>query len=199
MNYLAHLFLSANIEGLIIGNFIGDSVKGDDYLDYPEPIKNGIILHRKIDNFTDHHSIIHDAKHYFKPEFDKYSGVLIDVYFDHFLAKNFYKFSQISLADFEINIQILLKNNFMYLNSKSKLFYEYMLKHDILSANTQLSAIEKVLNGITHRIEHRSELVKSITIFNDNYDALEQLFFVFWNEISEYIRVEIDKLNLNAI
>ena len=87
MNYLAHLYLSGDSEQLLVGNFIGDYVKGNKYRSYSDEIAKGILLHRYIDSFTDQHIKHRAAKLYFKEEFGHYSGIIIDFIYDHFLAK----------------------------------------------------------------------------------------------------------------
>ncbi len=67
MNYLAHIFLSGNDDDVLIGNFIGDYVKGKDFNNYPAGIQKGILLHRRIDTYTDRHKIIHQSMSYFAP------------------------------------------------------------------------------------------------------------------------------------
>lgn len=92
MNYLAHLYLSGNDHQLMVGNFIGDAVKGSLYEQFPGRIREGILLHRQIDTYTDNHPKIRQAKSYFSKSYGKYSGVVVDVLFDHFLASNWNKY-----------------------------------------------------------------------------------------------------------
>lgn len=80
MNFLAHIYLSAEIDELKIGNFIADSVKGKAYLKFPEMIQNGIILHRGIDSFTDGHPIVRKSTHRLFPFYSHYSGVIVDIF-----------------------------------------------------------------------------------------------------------------------
>lgn len=87
MNVLAHIYLSGDSEKVIIGNYIGDYVKGRDYLNYPEQIRKGIIIHRHIDDFTDRHPVVHRSKIFFTRKYHKYSGVVTDIIYDHFLTK----------------------------------------------------------------------------------------------------------------
>ena len=89
MNYLAHSYLSFQQPDLIIGNFIADSIQGNRFEGLTDGIIKGISLHRKIDVFTDSHPIFLTSKHRFSKDFDKYSGVLMDIIYDHYLAKNF--------------------------------------------------------------------------------------------------------------
>ena len=93
MNFRAHIYLSGENEPLKIGNFIADSIRGNSYLDYPEDLKNGILLHRYIDTFTDAHPIYRKSKHRLHEKYGHYSGVIMDIVYDHFLAKNWNKYS----------------------------------------------------------------------------------------------------------
>ncbi len=79
MNFIAHLFLSDNNEALMVGNYIGDAIKGNTYIDYPENIRNGILLHRQIDKFTDDHRISKEIKKLFTQKYHKYAGVVVDL------------------------------------------------------------------------------------------------------------------------
>ena len=86
MNYLAHVYLSEADEALTICNFIADHVKGKANLDYLETIQKGILLHRKIDHFTDQHPLFKKNVNLLFPQFGHYSRVIVDMFFDHFLA-----------------------------------------------------------------------------------------------------------------
>ena len=85
MNYLAHLYLSGNNADLLLGNFIADHLKGADRKRiYPEAIKRGIALHRRIDTFTDAHPVVAESKVRVREQFGKYAPVIVDVFYDHF-------------------------------------------------------------------------------------------------------------------
>ena len=88
MNFLAHIYLSGDSRELLIGNFIGDYVKGKDYEKYPPAIQDGILLHRKIDWFTDDHSITKKAKKLVRGQYGLYAGIVIDIFYDHYLSAN---------------------------------------------------------------------------------------------------------------
>jgi acyl carrier protein phosphodiesterase len=88
MNFLAHIYLSGDNDLLKIGNFMADSIRGNQYLQYPDEIKKGILLHRFIDTFTDAHLIYRKSKHRLHEKYGHYSGVIMDIVYDHFLAKN---------------------------------------------------------------------------------------------------------------
>ena len=88
VNYLAHAYLSFGIPDVVVGNLISDFVKGKKQLEYPDSIRKGITLHRAIDTFTDSHAVTRHAKSYFRGVYGLYSGALIDVAYDHFLAND---------------------------------------------------------------------------------------------------------------
>ena len=109
MNYLAHVYLSGSDKDLIIGNFIADHVKGKAYLDYPETIQKGILLHRKIDDFTDHHPLFKKNVTLLFPQFRHYSRVIVDMFFDHFLAAQWELYHPDPLEDFSRQFYLLMQ------------------------------------------------------------------------------------------
>ena len=86
MNFLAHVQLSHGNSGLMTGNLIADFYKGSSHSKLPMQIQHGVILHRKIDFFTDTNSAVLKMKDALKPYFGRYAGIVLDVYFDHFLS-----------------------------------------------------------------------------------------------------------------
>ena len=90
-------------------------IRGNDYLDYPEGIQKGIILYREIDTFSDSHPIFRQSKHRIQQKHNHYSGVIIDLYYDHFLAKNWSNYSATPLAEYV--------NHFMSYCNKTKVYY----------------------------------------------------------------------------
>ena len=97
MNFLAHLYLSGDNEDLIIGNFIADMVKGRQIENFQEEVVKGIELHRKIDYFTDNHAIVDQSKRRLRNKYRLYSGVIVDMFYDHYLAANWSEYSRIPL------------------------------------------------------------------------------------------------------
>jgi acyl carrier protein phosphodiesterase len=89
LNYLAHIYLSGFSLSVQTGNFIGDFVKGKQMDAYPSKMRQGIVMHRKIDHYTDQHPVVKELVQLLRPEFGRYSAIVADMYFDYFLAKNF--------------------------------------------------------------------------------------------------------------
>ena len=98
MNFLAHIYLSGEDEGITIGNFIADGIKGKKYLSYPASIQKGILLHRGIDSFTDSHPTVRQSTARLHENYGHYSGVIVDILYDHFLAKNWEEYHEQDLA-----------------------------------------------------------------------------------------------------
>ena len=107
MNFLAHIYLSGTDEGVKIGNFMADSIRGRQYESYPKAIMKGILLHRAIDSFTDNHPIYRKSKHRLHEKYGHYSGVIMDIVYDHFLAKNWASYSDELLENYAQNFYTL--------------------------------------------------------------------------------------------
>ena len=103
MNYLAHLYLSFGDEQLLVGNYIADAVKGRQIEQFLEGIKNGILLHRKIDEFTDNHPLVERSKSLIRSRYRKFAGVVVDMYYDHYLAAGWLDYADIPLQQFTKN------------------------------------------------------------------------------------------------
>lgn len=188
MNYLAHSFLSYQNTDLIIGNFIADSIQGNRFEGLTTNIIKGITLHRKIDVFTDTHPIFLTSKYRFRKDFDKYSGVLTDIFYDHFLAKNFSLYSNLSLQQYADNIYDLIKNNHNYLPEPAKRFYNYMTERNVLFHYSSIGGIETVLTHLSHRIRNRFELQLALPILQNDYAEIEQEFFIFFDDLMAFCK-----------
>lgn len=189
MNYLAHIYLSYNNTKLEIGNFIADSVKGNDYLDFPETIKNGIILHRKIDSFTDSHPIVKKVKSYFS-DYGHYAGVIGDIIFDHFLAKNWSKYHNTPLLEFTYYFYNSLENNWDLLPARVQHFYPYMKAQNWLFMYESISGISDILFQMNRRTRNISKMNYAIIELRENYRELELLFTSFFVDLENFTKKE---------
>ena len=182
MNYLAHAFLSHNNSDLLIGNFIADHLRGNDFKNYSPQIIEGIYLHRKIDSFTDSHLNFKASKRLFYNGFERYSGILVDIYFDYFLAKNFNNYSNNSLNEFSLNVYDTYSAHKQLLPTSSFNFLEYVIKNNIYYNYSTLSGIEKVLFHLSHRIKHPIMLNDSIIILKQHEKELEENFKLLFDD-----------------
>ena len=192
MNFLAHIYLSGNSEGLIIGNYIADAVKGKQLDLFHSEITKGIILHRKIDTYTDTNAIVEKSKARLRPVYRKYASVIIDILYDHYLAANWKNYSDIPLFEYSKNIYGLIKKHEQILPEKSKLFMQYMIKNDILNAYSNLNGIEKVLKGMAQRTSFESNMNLSIKEIKEYYLLFKEEFYQFFPDIQQYVNQEIN-------
>jgi acyl carrier protein phosphodiesterase len=183
MNYLAHAFLSKNDDHLLIGNFIADHLRGNDFSAYTPRIIEGIHLHRKIDNFTDTHTEFKKSKRIFYNGFEKYSGVLVDIYFDHLLAKNFLKHSKEDLYSFAKKVYEVYTNHQHLIPASSSRFLEYVIQNNIYYSYSTIQGIEKVLFHLSHRIKHGVQLNNSVVLFNKHEKELQENFDAFFKDV----------------
>lgn len=198
MNYLAHVFLSGNNEEVVIGNFIGDYVKGKHFKKYSESIRKGILLHRGIDLFTDRNKTVKKSKSLLKKKYGKYSGIIIDIFYDHFLAKNWRKFSSQSLNDFKQNLHKTLNKYFELLPEDVKKFVPSFINKDWIKTYKSVQGIEKVLKRMSSVTTLPDETDYAINILKDNYDEIEDDFLNYFPELMGYVNRKFE-ISLSTI
>ena len=183
MNYLAHAYLSFNKPGILVGNMISDFVKGRKKYDYPEMIQRGISFHREIDSFADGHWATKEAKDIFRPVYRLYSGAIMDVVYDHFLALDENEFTNESLEKFTVNTYNLLDQYTNYFPEKFAVMYPYMKTHNWLYNYKYREGIQKSLGGLVRRSKYLTESDTAYQLFNDHYEKLKRLYQQFFPEI----------------
>lgn len=186
MNFLAHIYLSGDDEELMLGNFMADSVKGKDYLNFTEGVQKGILLHRSIDQFTDEHLIIKEAKQLIRPQLGKYAGAAIDIYLDHFLARDWNKHHHEEFRDYTIKVMQTIKKYNDILPGHSKLFFEYAQKTDRLYTYKDLSGIEEVFMGMHKRVKMENNFNLAQALLLKNYNSFEQTFNIFFPLLKDF-------------
>lgn len=195
MNYLGHAYLSFKVPELLIGNMIGDSIKGNEALHaLPTEIQKGVLLHRKIDSFTDAHPATSKCKTYFREDYRLYAGAFVDVAYDHFIANDPLCFeNEKALFDFTqetyATIDLYLKD----LPEKFQFMYAHMRKDNWLYQYRTLKAIGKSFNGVVHRakyLEIGGE--RAFKTLATNFYVLNQFYYEFIDEIKAYVKAEIE-------
>lgn len=193
MNFLAHLYLSGDSDEIAVGNFISDYVKGQEYKSYPPQIQKGILLHRKIDGFTDSHPIVRQSKAYFAPRYHKYAGVIVDVLYDHFLATEWNKFSDYEFDAFVLDVHNLLKNNSEYIPEGVKRFLPYFIRNNWLISYKQLEGLESVFIGMPKGTSLPDESAFAMKVIRDKYKYLRRDFLEFFPQIKIYVEAQINQ------
>jgi len=187
MNYLAHIFLSGNDDDVLIGNFIGDYVKGREYNSYPPSIKKGILLHRRIDTFTDRHKVVHQSMSYFAPKYHKYAGIIIDILYDHFLANHWEKFSPQPLSISKENLFDCLKKNYAILPERVQFFVPSFIKNDWIEIYSSVEGIINVFTRMSMRttLPDQSEFAREV--LRKYYIQLQSEFLTYFPDIIRYV------------
>lgn len=183
MNFLAHIFLSGNNEPTIIGNFIGDFVKGKDLDQYDEAIRKGILLHRFIDHYTDNHSVVLESKKRLRSKYHHYSPVIIDLYYDHFLARKWDIFSDIPLKSFTRDFYDLTNVYLDIIPQKARHMLTYMKRDDWLYNYQFLDGINRALTGLSRRTTFNSKMEKAVVDLENNYTIFEKEFLSFFPDL----------------
>jgi acyl carrier protein phosphodiesterase len=183
MNFLAHVFLSGNDQQSMIGNFIADSVKGKEILTYSYEIQQGIKFHRFIDTYTDTHTIISEAKKIIAPYFGKYNAVVIDIYMDHFLAKDWNGYSNVPLVAFSQSVYSILETNKSILPDRLQEMLPYMIKQDWLSNYAYFHGMEQVFKGMSKRASFISHMEDATEILKIHYIEFQKCFDHFFPDL----------------
>ena len=194
MNYLAHIYLSGEDEQLKIGNFIADSVKGRKFIGFPEKVKNGIILHRAIDTFTDSHPVVKKSVHRLFPVYSHYSAVIVDILYDHFLAANWSDYSNVPLELYVAEFYELLNNNFEILPKRVKHFLPYMIRDNWLLNYATIEGIGKILFQMDQRTKNRSKMQLATIELKLYYSEFEEEFRLFFTDLENFCTEQINKL-----
>ena len=191
MNFLAHIYLSGNDTELQIGNFIADGIRGKDYLNFPERVSQGIMLHRNIDTFTDQHPIFKQTKKYFQPEYGLYSGIIVDMVYDHFLAKNWNDFHDQKLELFVDKFYNTLDFNYTILPQKTQLLLPIMKSENWLVSYKELEGLRNILSKMDNRMKNKSNMQNAIKDLTLNYKNIEQEFNLFFVHLIAYTEKKI--------
>ena len=195
MNFLAHIYLSGDNDLLKIGNFMADSIRGNSYKNYPEEIKKGILLHRSIDSFTDMHPVYRQSKHRLHEKYGHYSGVIMDIFYDHFLAKNCANYSNKKLEEYADEFYQLLRDNYDMLTYKIQGMMPYMIARNWLVSYASISGLEMILFQMDHRTKNRVAMHESIVELQKFYLEFETEFTQFFMELQEHCQQKLQELN----
>jgi acyl carrier protein phosphodiesterase len=194
MNFLAHIYLSGDDELIRIGNFMADGIRGHDYLQYHPNIQKGVVLHRAIDTFTDAHPIYRKSKHRLHDKYGHYSGVIIDIFYDHFLAKNWSIYSNDSLEDVARVFYDSLQVNYAVLTERTKGIMPYMIARNWLVSYATLDGLAMILFQMDHRTKNRVDMHLSINELKEFYREFEEEFTSFFEELRAHCQQKLAAL-----
>ncbi len=187
MNLLAHIYLSRGNSDLMVGNFIGDAVKGKQYLSYSKQIQNGILFHRRIDKYTDTHPLTSACKQYFIKGFGLHSGIVVDILYDHYLAKNWEEYHHQNLKEFTGDTYNYLQKKIWVMPKKMQMMLPYIIERDWLSLYANIEGIHRVLYGMSIRTSVPAKANYAKAVIEAHYYELEANFKEFFKDLQENI------------
>ncbi|MEX0997308.1 MAG: acyl carrier protein phosphodiesterase [Flavobacteriaceae bacterium] len=194
MNFLAHIYLSGNDTDVIIGNFIADGIKGKKYKKFSPGIQKGILLHREIDTFTDAHPIVRQSTKRLHENYGHYSGIIVDILYDHFLAKNWSKYSDEPLKEYVENFYQLLRDSFEILPTRIQKMMPYMIADNWLLSYATIEGISKILFQMNYRTQNKSKMNLAVAELEQYYNEFETEFTTFFDELILFSNQKLQEL-----
>lgn len=188
MNFLAHLYLAEPTAESRIGNMLADFVTPDMDRQFSPEIQKGIAMHRAVDRFTDSHPIVRKSQQRIDNRFRLLKGVMVDIFYDHFLAKNWPKYADMPLEAFAREVYAQFSEFYPILPPRMQRMMPVMIRGNWLVSYRELRGIRWVLKGMSGRLSRPNLLSEGITELEKNYPGLESDFFAFFDELREFTR-----------
>jgi acyl carrier protein phosphodiesterase len=192
MNFLAHIYLSGDNEKLMVGNFIADFVKGRAALEkFESEIAKGIDLHRAIDEFTDTHPIVLKSKVRLRPKYRHYAGVIVDVFYDHFLSKFWNHYHTQPLSEYAAKTYSTIEKYNSILPLDVSRMLPYMIRGNWLVNYSKPEGIQRALTGMSRRTPYESKMDESVHDLLEHYEEFKNEFEEFFPELKSYVQKKL--------
>jgi acyl carrier protein phosphodiesterase len=188
LNYLGHLYLSPPDEDALLGSLLGDFVKGPLDDRYPEPVMRAIRLHRRTDVFTDSHPAVRASKARISAARRRYAGIMVDLFYDHFLAKHWASLHAEPLSGFSRRVYRMLDRRHHELPERLQRIAPSMARLDWLGSYAEVASIYTALNRIGQRLRRENTLFNSTDELLENYAELEADFHDFLPQVVVFVR-----------
>lgn len=183
MNHLAHVFLAGTQPQAQLGGLLGDFWRGAPDPHWPHALRAGVMLHRKIDVYTDSHPFVIEARHLFEAPLRRYAGILLDMYFDHALARDWSRYSDEALAALSTHMLDLVAANAAQLPADLLRFAHYMRDHGLFVGYAQRATIERALGGISRRLRRANPLAEAGPELWQRATELDEYFDKFFPQL----------------
>ena len=194
---MAHIYLSFNDPEITLGNFFADHIRANRYAHFPTKVQKGVLLHRAIDSFTDAHPIPRVSSKRLHKNYSHYSRVIVDIYYDHFLAKNWGDYSERPLELFVDEFYDLLEKNYDILPVGTQRMMPYMIADNWLLNYAKMEGIARVLNGMNRRTNNKSKMNFAIVDLEEHYSEFENEFKAFFEELITFSGQKYNELCAN--
>ena len=186
VNFLAHALLADDDDESIVGNLIADFAKGTRVSGFSAPIQRGIALHRAVDNFTDDHDVVRRSRRRVGPTFHLLSPVLVDVYYDHFLARRFDAFCPTPLPAFSQRVYGALLRHRDLLPPAWQQGLHRMVDADWLSSYADLERVGFVLERTASRMRRPGRMAEGLSALRAHYPELDGDFQEFFPQLQAH-------------
>ena len=196
MNYLAHLYLASDHPEAVLGSLMGDFVKGEVDQGLPAMLRHSIIEHRRIDSFTDAHPIVQQSKRRLMPEYRRYGGILIDMFYDHFLATAWDDHARVSLDIFRKRVYQVFADSHADLPARMQRTATYLVEYDLLGSYRRIEGIDSALKGVATRLSRPSPLGLARIELERLYAELQEDFSQFFPELIRFVDSESIDVNV---
>jgi acyl carrier protein phosphodiesterase len=150
---------------------------------YPDKIQKGILLHRAIDSYTDHHPTVRVSTARLHKNYGHYSGVIVDILYDHYLAKNWMNYSSTPLEEYIENFYELLRSSYEILPARIKKMMPYMISDNWLLSYATVPGISKILSQMNVRTRGISKMNLAVLELEKYYDEFEEEFTSFFTDL----------------
>ena len=182
VNHLAHLFLADDTVDSILGNLSGDFVRGR-IERQPEHLREGIVRHRKVDAFTDSHPAVIASKRRLYPQFGHYAPVIVDIFYDHLLARSFHHYRAETLDDFTGRMYRILGENQGRMPEVMRRVTQRMAAENWLTSYATLEGITLALRHISTRLSRPCALETSVPLLQKHFSEFDGEFHAFFPEV----------------
>lgn len=187
MNWLAHLYLSEPTAAFRLGNILPDFVGMSALAGLPVEFQEGIRRHRQIDAFTDAHPIFRQSVHRLGPPFRRYGGVLIDIFYDHILAREWESFAPIPLPEFAADVYASFDRHWSDIPVDAHHRLRLMRETDWLCTYREITGITEALTRIGERLRRPVDLAASVTLLERDYDLFRSDFRQFFPQLIAHV------------
>jgi len=196
MNFLAHIFLSGDHPEVKLGNFFGDFVKGNQLDRFPERVRQGILLHRKIDSFTDSHPVFRESVQLLRPAFGRYAGIMADMYYDHLLAISFQQYSVKPLQRFARNFYFHALLRYPLLPPRIKRFIFHFVTTNRLHKYASYEGLQASLEIMRDRKSKAIQPEVAVVVLDQYFTELSSHFTLFFPEMIQFVQNELIRINV---
>lgn len=186
MNYLAHLYLAGPDDDHRIGALLGDFMRGQELSSFAGSVQVGVLHHRAVDRFTDSHPVFRQSRDRLAPRFRRFSGVIIDVFYDHFLARGWQRWCRQSLAEFATDVYTVLETRLADLPPRMQRAVRAMIADDWLSSYAEPKNVARALSGLARRVKRENPLGEAIAELARHEAGLSEDFEAFFPALIEH-------------